>query len=48
MDTSSGMCVVYEVPIHIYINICVYMYEPILGQLVTILVQDFKVETEIP
>ena len=40
--------VVYEVPIHIYINICVYMYEPILGQLVTILVQDFKVETEIP
>ena len=42
------MCVVYKVPIHIYINICVYMYEPILGQLVTILVQDFKVETEIP
>jgi hypothetical protein len=40
------MCVVYKVPMHIYINICVYMYEPILGQLVTILVQDLKVETE--
>ena len=32
--------------IYVYVCIYVYMYKPILGQLVTILVQDFKVETE--